>query len=68
MTAYLPKYALATVPRYTSYPPATQFHDGVGEIEYRDWLGAIGRGDTLSLYVHIPSCPQIRLHVRFPRA
>ena len=56
MTAYLPKYALATVPRYTSYPPATQFHDGVGESEYRDWLGAIGRGDTLSLYVHIPFC------------
>ncbi len=56
MTAYLAKYALATVPRYTSYPPATQFHDGVGEREDRDWLGAIGRGDTLSLYVHIPFC------------
>jgi len=56
MTTYLAKYALATVPRYTSYPPATQFHDGIGESEYRDWLGAIGRGDTLSLYVHIPFC------------
>lgn len=56
MTAYLAKYALATVPRYTSYPPATQFHDGVGKSEYCDWLGAIGGGDTLSLYVHIPFC------------
>jgi len=56
MTTYLAKYALATVPRYTSYPPATQFHDGVGEKEYRDWLDEIGSGDTLSLYVHIPFC------------
>lgn len=56
MTTYLPQYALATVPRYTSYPPATQFHSGVGESVYRDWLGAIGLQDTLSLYVHIPFC------------
>ena len=56
MTTYLAKYALATVPRYTSYPPATQFHDGVGEKEYRSWLEAIGPDDTLSLYVHIPFC------------
>jgi oxygen-independent coproporphyrinogen-3 oxidase len=59
MMTYLAKYALATVPRYTSYPPATQFHDGVGEREYRDWLGAIGRNDTLSLYVHIPFCSSL---------
>lgn len=56
MTTYLAKYALATVPRYTSYPPATQFHDGVGESEYRAWLDAIGEGDALSLYIHIPFC------------
>ena len=56
MTPYLPQYALATVPRYTSYPPATRFHAGVGENEYRDWLGAINSQDTLSLYVHIPFC------------
>lgn len=56
MTTYLAQYALATVPRYTSYPPATRFHSGVGESEYRAWLGAIGSEDTLSLYVHIPFC------------
>jgi oxygen-independent coproporphyrinogen-3 oxidase len=56
MTTYLSKYALAAVPRYTSYPPATQFHEGVGETEYRSWLEEIGAGDTLSLYVHIPFC------------
>ena len=59
MTTYLAKYALATVPRYTSYPPATQFHGGVGERQYRDWLVAIGRDDTLSLYVHIPFCSSL---------
>ncbi len=59
MTTYLAKYALATVPRYTSYPPATQFHGGVGESEYRGWLDAVGRGDTLSLYVHIPFCASL---------
>ena len=56
MTTYLPKYALATVPRYTSYPPATAFHGEIGEHEYQGWLAAIGSGDTLSLYVHIPFC------------
>ncbi len=56
MTAYLPQYATAAIPRYTSYPPATRFHSGVGESEYRAWLGAIGPKDTLSLYVHIPFC------------
>lgn len=56
MTTYLPKYAAAAIPRYTSYPPATQFHEGVGEEEYRGWLEVIHAGDTLSLYVHIPFC------------
>ena len=56
MTAYLAKYALATVPRYTSYPPANRFHGRVGEAEYRSWLEAIGPRDTLSLYIHIPFC------------
>ncbi|MFQ5625908.1 MAG: oxygen-independent coproporphyrinogen III oxidase [Methyloligellaceae bacterium] len=56
MATYLAKYALAAVPRYTSYPPATEFHTGVGESEYRVWLDAIGPDDTLSLYVHIPFC------------
>jgi oxygen-independent coproporphyrinogen-3 oxidase len=27
--------------------------------EYRGWLDAIGRGDTLSLYVHIPFCASL---------
>ncbi len=45
-------------PRYTSYPTAVEFHDGVGEGEYRAMLAEVDRlADTpLSLYVHIPFC------------
>ncbi len=56
MSIYLANYARAAVPRYTSYPPANRFHDGVGAAQYRQWLGSIGPDDTLSLYVHIPFC------------
>ncbi len=44
-------------PRYTSYPPATEFHAGVGEQDYIKKLHESNkRGRTLSLYVHIPFC------------
>ena len=56
MARFIPEYAMAAVPRYTSYPTATQFHDGVGEAVYCDWLGALASSDTLSLYVHVPFC------------
>lgn len=56
MANYIAKYAQAAIPRYTSYPPATQFHGGIGEADYRGWLEAIAPQDTLSLYVHIPFC------------
>ncbi len=59
MSADISKYACATVPRYTSYPPATQFHGGIGEPHYRRWLGAIAGNESLSLYVHIPFCKQL---------
>lgn len=44
------------VPRYTSYPTAPHFDDGIGPDDYRAWLGAIGANDTLSLYLHVPFC------------
>jgi oxygen-independent coproporphyrinogen III oxidase len=53
------KYALADVPRYTSYPTAAEFHDGVGESDYRAWLGSLGSSDRLSLYAHIPFCQKL---------
>lgn len=53
------KYALAEVPRYTSYPTAVQFGNAVGEADYRVWLKQIDPGKPLSLYVHIPFCQQM---------
>lgn len=48
-------YALASLPRYTSYPTAPHFAP-LEEGTYRDWLGTIGPEDTLSLYLHVPFC------------
>jgi oxygen-independent coproporphyrinogen-3 oxidase len=49
-------YALETVPRYTSYPTAAQFHGGIGETDFRASLARLGPVDDLSLYVHVPYC------------
>jgi oxygen-independent coproporphyrinogen-3 oxidase len=46
-------------PRYTSYPTAVEFHEGVGEDFYREKLrqaDANGAGSPLSLYAHLPFC------------
>ena len=43
------------VPRYTSYPTAAAFHDGVGAAELEDQLGR-PTSAPLSLYVHVPFC------------
>ncbi len=59
MTIFLSKYALAPVPRYTSYPPATQFSDSVDAETYRGWLQAVSPADSLSLYVHVPFCQSL---------
>ncbi len=49
----------APVPRYTSYPTAPHFHDGVSEEEYRNWLGKLPEEEGLSLYIHIPFCDRM---------
>ena len=44
-------------PRYTSYPPATEFHEGVKEGDYiKKLLESNERKRPLSLYFHIPFC------------
>jgi oxygen-independent coproporphyrinogen-3 oxidase len=46
-------------PRYTSYPTAVEFHDGVGVQKYMEHLErADGEGAQapLSLYAHLPFC------------
>jgi len=47
------------VPRYTSYPTAPHFHEGVQETIYRDWLGALDPVAPLSLYFHVPFCAEM---------
>ena len=47
------------VPRYTSYPPATRFHQGVGAATYRRWLEETPTDASLSLYLHIPYCENL---------
>ncbi len=42
-------------PRYTSYPPATQFRP-VDPGNYLDVLSSSKASDPLSLYIHIPFC------------
>ncbi|MGV8936883.1 MAG: oxygen-independent coproporphyrinogen III oxidase [Allorhizobium sp.] len=49
----------AAVPRYTSYPTAPHFHNGVDCDIYTQWLQALGQGQTVSLYVHIPYCDRL---------
>ena len=44
------------VPRYTSYPTAPHFNDGVNAQTYRGWLKALPAHARLSLYLHVPFC------------
>lgn len=48
--------AARPVPRYTSYPTAPHFHEGVRAETYRAWLAALPENASLSLYLHIPFC------------
>ncbi len=52
-------FALADVPRYTSYPTAVQFEDGFSPALADQWLAELGPESSLSVYVHIPFCRQL---------
>ncbi|MBB4954114.1 oxygen-independent coproporphyrinogen-3 oxidase [Agrobacterium vitis] len=54
----LQKYS-AAVPRYTSYPTAPHFHSGIDCGKYSQWLAGLARGQTVSLYIHIPYCDRL---------
>ncbi len=47
------------VPRYTSYPTAPHFSGAVNGDVYTEWLRAVGAGDKVSLYLHIPFCHEL---------
>ncbi|MFD0857586.1 oxygen-independent coproporphyrinogen III oxidase [Roseovarius aquimarinus] len=49
----------ARAPRYTSYPPATEFGPMIGPDLMLDWLGDVAPGERISLYAHIPFCRRL---------
>jgi oxygen-independent coproporphyrinogen III oxidase len=49
----------AKVPRYTSYPTAPHFSTGVQARQFDSWLKAVGEGEQISLYIHIPFCRRL---------
>jgi len=46
-------------PRYTSYPPATQFRDSVTADDQVRALQQMPDGSEISLYLHIPFCAKL---------
>jgi oxygen-independent coproporphyrinogen-3 oxidase len=59
MWTYRPELLATPVPRYTSYPTAAEFHDGVGARDMAAALDAVEPGAEISLYLHIPYCHEI---------
>ncbi|WP_067738441.1 oxygen-independent coproporphyrinogen III oxidase [Novosphingobium naphthalenivorans] len=57
MWTYHPDLLAVPVPRYTSFPTAAEFAEGVGEKEMSAALA--GENGDISLYVHIPFCEKI---------
>lgn len=57
--ATLMKYARENTPRYTSYPTAPHFHDGVDGSVFARWLGEISPDTQGSLYLHVPYCREM---------
>jgi oxygen-independent coproporphyrinogen-3 oxidase len=49
-------FAARRSPRYTSYPTAPRFHEGVTGAVYGDWLHQLDPGKPVSLYLHVPYC------------
>lgn len=56
---FLPEFAAAQLPRYTSYPPATRFTNAVGESAATAALAVLPNDARLSLYIHIPFCQKL---------
>ena len=52
-------YMGRAVPRYTSYPTAPHFHQGVDSATYVSWLKTLDPTEPISLYVHIPFCKKV---------
>jgi len=59
MDPRLAQYMATPVPRYTSYPTAPHFHDGITGDVYGGWLEALDPGEPVSLYLHVPYCRKV---------
>ena len=59
MDPVLLKYAMADVPRYTSYPTAVQFASDFPQETVKRWLGELDDDKSLSAYVHVPFCEKL---------
>ncbi|WP_047462097.1 oxygen-independent coproporphyrinogen III oxidase [Rhizobium rhizogenes] len=58
LTSSLIRYA-QPAPRYTSYPTAPHFHDGIDNACYARWLGETDPHKPVSLYLHVPFCDRL---------
>lgn len=47
------------VPRYTSYPTAPHFHQGIDQATYHRWLNMLSASARVSLYLHLPFCDRL---------
>lgn len=56
---FYPELLATPVPRYTSYPTAAEFHDGLGADALETALAGVTERDEISLYVHFPYCRDI---------
>ncbi len=56
---YIPEYALAQTPRYTSYPPANRFIADVDAIKAGVGVASLPPNSSLSLYLHVPFCQKL---------
>jgi oxygen-independent coproporphyrinogen-3 oxidase len=59
MWKYHPELLATPVPRYTSYPTAAEFHEGIGEADQANGLAGVAPDEEISLYIHIPYCREI---------
>lgn len=59
MWLYHPDLLDRAIPRYTSYPTAAEFTEGMPEEQYLSRLEGIDPAKPVSLYVHIPYCREI---------
>lgn len=57
-----PNWLGLNAPRYTSYPAAPHFHNGITPAQHQAWLKALPADEPVSLYLHIPYCRSLCLY------